>query len=43
MRQINYFIITNKVKKVIGVEIIPEAIEDAKENAKRNNIENCEF
>ena len=31
------------VKKVIGVEIIPEAIEDAKENAKRNNIENCEF
>ena len=33
----------NKVKKVIGVEIIPEAVEDAKENAKRNNIENCEF
>lgn len=32
-----------KVKKIIGVEIIPEAIEDAKENAKRNNIENCEF
>ena len=31
------------VKKVIGVEIIPEAIEDAKENAKRNNIDNCEF
>lgn len=31
------------VEKVIGVEIIPEAIEDAKENAKRNNIENCEF
>ena len=31
------------VKKVIGVEIIPEAIEDAKENARRNNIENCEF
>ncbi len=33
----------NRVKKVIGVEIIPEAIEDAKENAKRNGIENCEF
>lgn len=33
----------NKVKKIIGVEIIPEAIEDAKENAKQNNIENCEF
>ena len=31
------------VKKVIGVEIIPEAIEDAKENARRNNIEYCEF
>lgn len=31
------------VKKVIGVEIIPEAIEDAKENEKRNNIQNCEF
>ncbi len=31
------------VKKVIGVEIIPEAIEDAKENARRNNIDNCEF
>ena len=31
------------VKKVIGVEIIPEAIEDAKINAKNNNIENCEF
>lgn len=33
----------NKVKKIIGVEIIPEAIEDAKENARRNGIENCEF
>ena len=31
------------VKKVIGVEIIPEAVEDAKSNAIRNNIENCEF
>ncbi len=33
----------NKVKKIIGVEIIPEAIEDAKVNAKNNNIVNCEF
>jgi len=32
-----------KVKKIIGIEIIPEAIEDAKMNAKNNNIENCEF
>lgn len=31
------------VKKLIGVEIIPEAIENAKENAKANNIENAEF
>ena len=30
-------------KKVIGVEAVPEAIVDAKENAKRNNITNCEF
>ena len=30
-------------KKVYGVEIVKEAIEDAKENAKINNIENTEF
>ena len=29
--------------QVIGAEIVPEAIEDAKENAKRNNIENVAF
>jgi len=29
--------------KVIGAEIVPEAIEDAKENAKRNDIDNVEF
>lgn len=29
--------------KLIGVEIIPEAIEDAKENAKINNRTNAEF
>ncbi len=29
--------------KVIGAEIVPEAIADAKENAKRNGIENAEF
>lgn len=33
----------DKVKKIIGVEIVPEAVEDAKKNAKNNNIENCEF
>jgi 23S rRNA (uracil1939-C5)-methyltransferase len=30
-------------EKVIGVESVPEAIKDAKANAKRNNITNCEF
>ena len=30
-------------KKVIGVEIIPEAVEAAKENAARNGITNCTF
>jgi len=29
--------------KLCGVEIIPQAIEDARENAKRNGIENAEF
>ncbi len=29
--------------KVIGVEIVPEAVEAAKENALRNGIGNCEF
>ncbi len=32
-----------KAKKVIGVEIVPEAVEDAKINAARNGIENSEF
>ncbi len=29
--------------KVIGVEVIPQAVEDARENAKRNKITNAEF
>ena len=29
--------------KVIGVEVIPQAVEDAWDNAKRNGIENAEF
>lgn len=32
-----------KAKWVCGVEIIPEAIEDARENARGNRIENVEF
>ena len=30
-------------KKVYGVEIVEQAIKDAKENAKMNNVENVEF
>ena len=30
-------------RKAIGAEIVPQAVEDAKENAKRNGIENAEF
>ena len=35
--------LAKKAKKVIGVEIVPEAIENAKKNAKLNGIENAEF
>jgi 23S rRNA (uracil1939-C5)-methyltransferase len=35
--------VSKKAKKVIGVESVPEAISDAKANAKRNEITNCEF
>ena len=33
----------DKVKELIGVETVAEAIEDAKLNAKENNIENAHF
>ena len=33
----------DSAKKVVGVEIVPEAIENAKENARLNGIENAEF
>ena len=29
--------------KVIGVEVIPQAVEDARDNAQRNGIDNAEF
>ena len=32
-----------KARKVYGVEIVPQAIEDAKNNARLNNIDNTEF
>ena len=35
--------VSKKAAKVFGIEYVPEAIEDAKDNAKRNNITNCEF
>jgi 23S rRNA (uracil1939-C5)-methyltransferase len=35
--------VSKNAKKVVGVEAVPEAIADAKENAKRNNITNCDF
>ena len=35
--------VSSKAKKVIGIEYVPEAIEDAEVNAKANGIKNCEF
>lgn len=35
--------LAQKAKKVYGVEIVPEAIENAIENAKNNDITNAEF
>ena len=35
--------LAQKAKKVFGVEVIPQAIEDARRNAKLNQIENAEF
>ena len=33
----------HKARRLIGVEIIPEAVDNAKENARLNGIENAEF
>ncbi len=35
--------IADGCEKLIGVEIIPDAIKDAKSNAMLNNLSNCEF
>jgi len=35
--------VAKQAKKVIGIEYVPEAIEDAKENSKINGIDNTEF
>lgn len=35
--------LANRVKRVVGVEIVPDAVDDAKKNAQINNIKNAEF
>lgn len=35
--------VSGKAAKVVGIEYVPEAIEDAKANARANGIDNCEF
>lgn len=35
--------VASKAKKVVGVEAVPQAIEDAKENARLNGIDNTVF
>lgn len=34
---------SKQAKKIIGAEIVPQAVENARKNAERNNIENGEF
>ena len=36
-------VMARRAKHVIGAEIVPEAIADAKENARRNHVANVEF
>ncbi|MBE6024384.1 MAG: 23S rRNA (uracil(1939)-C(5))-methyltransferase RlmD [Cellulosilyticum sp.] len=36
-------IMATRAKKVYGIEIVEEAVEKAKENAKLNGLSNCEF
>ncbi|SHH36574.1 23S rRNA m(5)U-1939 methyltransferase [Clostridium collagenovorans DSM 3089] len=36
-------IVAPKAEKVVGIELIEEAVEAAKENAKLNNLNNCKF
>ncbi len=35
--------LAGEVKRVVGVEVIPSAVENARENARRNQIENASF
>ena len=36
-------IVAPNAKKVVGIELVEEAVEAAKENAKFNGLDNCEF
>ncbi len=36
-------VLAGKAGRVIGVEVVPEAISDARENAKANRVKNAEF
>ena len=35
--------VSRQASQVFGIEYVPEAIEDARDNARRNGIGNCEF
>ena len=36
-------ILAPAAERVIGVEIVPEAVDAARENAKKNGLDNCDF
>ena len=36
-------LLASKAKKAVGVEIVEEAVNAARDNARLNNINNCEF
>ncbi|MBP1758276.1 MAG: rRNA (uracil-5-)-methyltransferase RumA [Firmicutes bacterium] len=36
-------VMAQKAKRVIGAEVVPQAVEDARENALRNGLDNVEF
>lgn len=35
--------LARRARRVLGAEVVPQAIDDARENARRNGIENAEF
>lgn len=34
---------SDTASRVIGIEMVPSAVEDARKNAALNNLQNCEF